>query len=210
VAKKALRAKTGGAVAKEQAPRSKGASDASALAVGARLKAVRERVGISQRELAKRSGVTNATISLIEQESHAPSLASLHRILSAIPITMAEFFALPASRQNALFYEHDDLTVVTRGSADLRVLGSERRDKKLQLFFERYAPGANTGDELIVHSGETAAVVVQGSVELEVNGQRRRINAGGGFHLFGKQPYRLFNVGRQTAVVVCACTPPLI
>ena len=180
---------------------------AVALAVGARLKSVREQAGLSQRELARRAGVTNVTISLIEQESHAPSLASLHRILTAIPISMAEFFALPVSKQDVLFYDHDDLAVVMRGGADLRVLGAERRDKKLQLFFERYAPGASTGEEAIVHDGETAAVVVQGSVELEVNGQRRRINSGGGFQLLGKQPYRLTNVGRQTAIVVCACTP---
>jgi len=200
VAKKALQAKRG--------PKTE--SDTSALAVGARLRSVREQAGMSQRELAKRAGVTNATISLIEQDSHAPSLASLHRILNAIPISMAEFFALPVSRQNALYYAKEDLAVVTRGGADLRVLGSERRDKKLQLFYERYAPGADTGEEMIVHNGETAAVIIQGSVELEVNGQRHRINAGGGFQLFGKQPYRLFNVGRQTAIVVCACNPPLI
>jgi len=183
---------------------------ASGLDVGSHLRAIRQLHGLSQRELAKRAGVTNATISLIEQDSHAPSLASLHRILNAIPISMAEFFALPMSRQNALYYEKDELTVVSRGGADLRVLGSERRDKKLQVFFERYAPGADTGEEMIVHNGETAAVIVQGTVEVEVNGQRHRITAGGGFQLFGKQPYRLFNVGRQTAIVVCACTPPLI
>ena len=185
----------------------KAENHAVALAVGARLKAVREQAGLSQRELARRAGVTNVTISLIEQESHAPSLASLHRILTAIPISMAEFFALPVSKQDVLFYNYDDLAVVMRGGADLRVLGAERRDKKLQLFFERYAPGASTGEEAIVHAGETAAVVVQGSVELEVSGQRRRINSGGGFQLLGKQPYRLTNVGRQTAIVVCACTP---
>jgi transcriptional regulator with XRE-family HTH domain len=200
VAKKALQAK--------RAPKTE--SDTSALAVGARLRSVREQAGMSQRELAKRAGVTNATISLIEQDSHAPSLASLHRILNAIPISMAEFFALPVSRQNALYYAKEDLAVVTRGGADLRVLGSERRDKKLQLFYERYAPGADTGEEMIVHNGETAAVIIQGTVELEVNGQRHRINAGGGFQLFTKQPYRLFNTGKQTAIVVCACTPPLI
>ncbi|MEZ5832004.1 MAG: helix-turn-helix domain-containing protein [Dongiaceae bacterium] len=187
----------------------KAENHAIALAVGARLKAVREQAGLSQRELARRAGVTNVTVSLIEQESHAPSLASLHRILTAIPISMAEFFALPVTKQDILFYDHDDLAVVTRGSADLRVLGAERRDKRLQLFFERYAPGASTGEDPIVHDGETAAVVVQGSVELEVGGQRRRVNSGGGFQLLGKQPYRLTNVGRQTAIVVCACTPSL-
>lgn len=178
--------------------------------MGARLRQVRERAGLSQRELAKRAGVANATISLIEQQNHAPSLASVHRILSARPISMAEFFALPATQQNVLFYDKVDLVPVTRGAASLQVLGSERRDKRLQLFFERYAPGAGTGKEWIVHDGETAAVVVQGAVRLEVNGQSRRIGAGGGFQLLGKQPYRLTNIGSSIAIVVCACTPPMI
>jgi transcriptional regulator with XRE-family HTH domain len=205
--KKSARQSTG---AVRTAKVKKSENHAVALGVGARLKVVREQAGLSQRELARRAGVTNVTISLIEQESHAPSLASLHRILTAIPISMAEFFALPTSKQDVLFYDYADLAVVVRGGADLRVLGAERRDKKLQLFFERYAPGASTGESAIVHDGETAAVVVEGSVELEVGGQRRRIDAGGGFQLLGKQPYRLTNVGRRTAVVVCACTPSLV
>lgn len=180
------------------------------LAVGERLRKVREGAGFSQRELAQRAGVTNATVSLIEQQNHAPSLASLHRLLSAIPISIADFFALPTTRQNILFYDKADLTAVTRGAADLQVLGSERRDKKLQLFFERYAPGAGTGEELLSHDGETAAVVVQGLVEIEVGSQRRRIAAGGGFQFIGKQRYRLTNIGPSTAIVVCACTPPMI
>jgi len=188
----------------------KSESQASALAVGARLRSVRELAGLSQRELAKRAGVTNATVSLIEQESHAPSLASLHRILNAIPISMAEFFALPTSRENVLFYNKDELTSVTRGATQLNVLGAERRDKKLQLFFERYSPGASTGDELISHEGETAAVVVQGTIEVEVDGKTHHIESGGGFQLLGKHPYRLRNVGRTTAIVVCACTPAMI
>lgn len=184
--------------------------EASALAVGARLRSVRDGAGLSQRELAKRAGVTNATISLIEQEKHAPSLASLHRLLNAIPISMADFFALPVAQQNVLFYDNADLATVTRGAAELQVLGSERRDKRLQLFFERYAPGSSTGEEMIVHDGETAAVIVEGTVELEVDQVRRRIKAGGGFQLIGKQPYRLTNVGRSVAIVVCACTPPMM
>ena len=210
MAKKSAETKPAAKTARKLLRAAKSERQASALAVGARLRSVRELAGMSQRELAKRAGVTNATISLIEQESHAPSLASLHRILNAIPISMAEFFALPASKENVLFYDKDTLASVTRGAAQLSVLGSERRDKKLQLFFERYAPGASTGDELITHDGETAAVIVQGTVELEVDGKVRRIEAGGGFQLLGKHPYRLRNVGRTVAIVVCACTPAMI
>lgn len=193
--------------AKAQARSRKEAAD---LDVGARLRAVRDRAGLSQRELAKKAGVTHSTISLIEQEAHAPSLASLHRILSAIPISIADFFALPTSQQNVLFNDADDLAVVTRGEADLRVLAAERRDKSLQMFIERYQPGAGTGDEPIAHEGETAAVVLRGMIEVRVGDTIRVLRRGGGYHIIGKQPYMLRNVGKIVAVVACACTPPMI
>ena len=62
--------------------------------VGERLRFVRARNKISQRELAKRSGVTNSTISLIESNQMNPSVGALKRILDGIPMGMAEFFAL--------------------------------------------------------------------------------------------------------------------
>ena len=40
--------------------------------IGARLRFVRTRQKLSQRELAKRSGVTNSTISLIESKTDDP------------------------------------------------------------------------------------------------------------------------------------------
>ena len=190
--------------------RAKSRKEAADLDVGARLRAVRERAGLSQRELAKKAGVTHSTISLVEQEAHAPSLASLHRILSAIPISIADFFALPSSQQNVLFNDAADLAVVTRGEADLRVLAAERRDKTLQMFIERYQPGAGTGDEAISHDGETAAVVLRGTIEVRVGDTIRVLRRGGGYHIIGKQPYMLRNVGKIVAVVACACTPPMI
>lgn len=189
-------------------PRAK--SDATDLAVGARLKVVREQAGFSQRELAKRAGVTNSTVSLIEADSHAPSLASLHRILTAIPISIADFFALPVSKQNVMVYEAQDMAVVSRGKVDMRVLGGERRDKKLQMFVEHYSPGTDTGKVAIKHDGETAACILEGTVELQTEEGVSRIEAGGGFQIFGAQPYRLKNVGKTVAVVACAVTPPMI
>lgn len=180
------------------------------LQIGRRVRMVRESVGLSQRELARRAGITNATISLIEQDSHAPSVTSLHRILSAIPMSLADFFALPVYRKNVLFYQPNELTVVSRGDADLRVLAAERRDKNLQMFFEHYAPGAGIGPEKISHDGETAAIVIQGVIEITTAAGVERIEAGGGYQVFGNEPYSLRNVGETEAVVVCAVTPPML
>lgn len=65
---------------------------AQTTSVATRLKLIREIFGISQRELAKRAGVTNSSISMIELGQVSPSIQSLERILSVVPIGLSDFF----------------------------------------------------------------------------------------------------------------------
>lgn len=183
-------------------------SEASELQIGTRLQIVREQNGLSQRELAKKAGVTAATISLIEQEAHAPSLASLHKILCAISLEMAEFFSLPTTRKNVLVYNPSELSTVAEGPVELLVMGNERLNKSLQMYLEHYDVGASTGKEPLAHDGETAVIVVAGEICLDVDGERHTVVEGGGFHLFGKSPFVITNSGKMRATIVCAVTPP--
>ena len=49
--------------------------------IGQRLRQLRLRMGLSQRELGRRAGVSNATISMIEANSVSPSVSALKQIL---------------------------------------------------------------------------------------------------------------------------------
>ena len=69
------------------------------LDTGRRLKAVREAHGWSQRELAKRAGITNSAISMVEQGQVSPSVQSLARILAAFPMDLAEFLRVTGLRR---------------------------------------------------------------------------------------------------------------
>src|ERR1700736_6778719 len=83
--------------------------------VGNRLRYVRTRHKLSQRELAKRSGVTNSTISLIESNQTNPSVGALKRILDGIPIGLAEFFAIEPEISKQAFYQAEELVEIGRG-----------------------------------------------------------------------------------------------
>jgi transcriptional regulator with XRE-family HTH domain len=75
--------------------------------VGARLRMVRDKFGLSQRELAKRAGVTNGTISLIEQNRVSPSISSLKKVLEGLPMSLADFFTFDAeTAAQQVFYRH--------------------------------------------------------------------------------------------------------
>ena len=75
------------------------------LDVGARLKMVRKKRGLSQRELAKRAGVTNSTISLIEQNRVSPSVSSLKKVLDGVPMSLQAFFVEEIPAQQQVFYK---------------------------------------------------------------------------------------------------------
>src|SRR5215469_11715425 len=77
--------------------------------VGARLRSVRTTFGLSQRELARRAGVTNGLISLIEQNRVSPSVSSLKKVLDGIPMSLAEFFTLDLSAAPQAFFGAEDL-----------------------------------------------------------------------------------------------------
>ncbi len=186
--------------------------------IGSRLKAVRTGKNLSQRELARKSGVTNGLISQIEQNHSSPSVASLKRILDAIPMTLSEFFSLAGPTEKKIFYAADELRElnperVFRQAAgastavSLKQVGAAGAHT-LQMLHERYAPGADTGEELYTHEAEEAGIVVSGEIELTVANQTRTLGPGDAYIFDSTTPHRFRNTGKVECVIVSACTPP--
>lgn len=179
--------------------------------IGHKLKTIRKERGLSQRELAARAGLTNGTISLIEQNRTSPSVASLKSLLDAIPISMAEFFATIEEADAPRFYyrasEFTEISPANDGTPSLRQLGNAQHHA-LQILHETYPPGADTGPEVISHQGEEAGIIVRGSIELTVDGITAILNTGDGYLFDSRLPHRFRNIGTETCEIVSACTPP--
>ncbi|MDR3435541.1 cupin domain-containing protein [Telmatospirillum sp.] len=187
--------------------------------VGARLRAIRVKTGLSQRQLAQRAGVTNGTISLIEQNRTSPSVASLRKVLGGIPMTLAEFFGqddLPPAEQ--IFFRADDLIelasdlpVARKASISFRQVG-DLRGRNLQVLSERYEPGADTGTgkNMLQHDSEEGGVIIEGEIELTVGDQKQILRKGDAYLFDSRIPHRFRNIGDQTCTLVSACTPPYL
>src|SRR6201982_4182865 len=88
--------------------------------VGARLRALRLMHGLSQRELAKRAGVSNAIISLIEQNRSSPSVGSLKKGLDGLPISLADFFGMELTPRPQIFFAAAELAEIAGGGISHR------------------------------------------------------------------------------------------
>ncbi len=178
------------------------------LDVGAHLRAVRTIYGLSQRELAKRAGVTNGLISLIEQNRVSPSVSSLKKVLDGIPMSIAEFFTLDLSASPQVFYRGEELTNLGDAEVALRLVAARRPNRAMSVMHERYAPGADTGAEMLRHEGEEGGVVVSGRIELTVGGETRLLGPGDAYYFTSAIPHRFRNTGTEPCEIVSASTPP--
>ncbi|MEJ2788590.1 MULTISPECIES: cupin domain-containing protein [unclassified Pseudoxanthomonas] len=177
--------------------------------IGARLQLVRKSKSLSQRELAKRVGVTNSTISLIEQNKVSPSVSSLKKVLDGIPISLADFFTLDLEKglPDSPFYVADELPDVGSNGIHYFLIGQHRPQRQMCILREVMPPGSDTGDSMLAHDGEEGGVVIAGEVEVTVGDQVRVLKAGEGYYFESRTPHRFRNVGEEDAVIVSANTP---
>lgn len=176
--------------------------------VGARLRTVRTRLGITQRALARRAGVPSSTVSLIEGGRTNPSVGSLKRLLDAAGLSLGEFFSFELVSEAQVFFRADELAEISSGKVSYRQVGAGKGVSTLQILHETYQPGADSGRVMLTHEGEEGGIVIEGRLEVTVGDQTRMLKAGEAYLFKSTTPHRFRNVGEGRCIVVSACTPP--
>lgn len=185
--------------------------------IGNRLRSLRESHKLSQRQLARRAGVTNGQISMIEQNKISPSVSSLKKILDGFPMSLSDFFAEGESTAARTFFRADDLVEIgTRA-----IHGPDATETKLSLLRvggpgagnlmmlkETYRPGADTGKRLYSHEAEEAGIVVSGRIEVTVGDEVAVLGPGDAYIFNSRRPHRFRNTGKEVCILISACTPP--
>lgn len=181
------------------------------LDTGKRLKAMREAHGFSQRELAKRAGITNSTISMIEQGQVSPSVQSLARILNAFPMTLAEFFAVDDHSITPVFFSREDLAATQIKSPQgywIQQLAQSIPQRQLDMKIIQL-PG-QTGTELqFLPFYDLCGLVLSGIPELMMGSEFIKLQSGDGFYIQRGKFYRVKNPSEMSAqLVVCSVFNP--
>lgn len=176
--------------------------------VGPRLRYIRIQHGLSQRQLAKRAGVTNSTISLIEADQTNPSVGALKRILDGIPIGLAEFFAMEPEQPKQAFHRANELVEIGKGPISYLQVGNNLFGRALQILKVRYEPGADSGRIPLTHDGEEGAIIISGRMEVTVDDDRRVLGPGDAYYFESRRPHRFRCAGSEPCELISACTPP--
>lgn len=174
--------------------------------VGAEIKTLRLRLGYSQRELARRSGLTHATISMIENGRIDPSLGTLRRLLTSCHVKMSDFFRSLEETKNV--FREQEIATVSSGGVHMRYITPRNPECVLEITQELYDPGADTGEERLEHEGQEGGLVIRGTFELTLADQIYVLNAGDSYYFSSSTPHRFKNIGEEPGELVNAASPP--
>ncbi len=170
-------------------------------AIGARVKALREGMGLSLRDLAERSGVGAATLSQVERGESSPTLTVAARIADGLELTLSQLLRLE---------EGGNVVVVRSGSGrrssrpghEIEELTPPLPGQRADVSRHRLDPGRSTGGEAdppIHEPGSRETVVVlSGAIELSVDGERHPLAAGDSATFDADLPHNLHNPGSTT------------
>lgn len=179
------------------------------LEVATRLKYIRKKHGLSQRELAKRAGVTNGTISLIEQNRVSPSVGSLKKLLECIPMSLAAFFTFELEEDRRVVSRREEMPNLGNDAIAFYLAGSGVTDRNMCIMREVYQPQADTGVEWLQHIGHEGGVVMSGRIELTVDGATWMLDPGDSYYFESRLPHRFRNPSNdQVCEIVSSNSPP--
>ena len=177
--------------------------------VGARLKHLRLVKNISQRELAKRAGVTNSTISMIEKNSVSPSISSLQKVLNGIPVSIVEFFSegFPEEESRQVVYKQEELMDIGAGDIAMNLVGKSYPRRQMTFLLETYPANSDTGTEMLQNDSEEAGYVLEGKIELTVGNDIYILHKDESYYFDNNKPHRFRNIFDKTCKIVSATTP---
>ena len=175
----------------------------SDVSVGERLKHIRQRHGLSQRELARRANMTNGSLSNIEQCKVSPSVASLEKILSAFPMSLQEFFADRLDLAPSVF-RLKDMVHIEKDNTEFHIMPlHDSGHESVYIARQIYHPGAKIKSEWMVHNGFVGGVVIDGALELNLEGVNYHLLEGEGFYFALSRSHVFTNASPKACTVVC-------
>jgi mannose-6-phosphate isomerase-like protein (cupin superfamily) len=130
------------------------------------------------------------------------------KVLDGLPMSLAEFFTHDLNTPPQAFFAAGELLELGNPQVSLRLVAARRPGRQLTVLHERYAVGASTGEDMLVHRGEEAGIVVRGCIELSVGTEKRVLGPGEAYYFVSRQPHSFRNVGREVCEIVSASTPP--
>lgn len=170
--------------------------------LGGRVKQIRHRQSMSQKELAVLVGVTPSTISQIESGTIYPSLPALFKIAQVLNVPVASFFQNTFAAVGQVVFSGGGTRINLADLPKQDVIGYRLSPADFEADAEPYIVEIPVGKKLpahfFMHKGQEMGYVLEGSVELKIGNRAFKAGPGDTIYLTRELPTQWKNTGDAT------------
>jgi len=175
------------------------------VAVGPRVRALREAGGMSLRDLAERSGVSAPMLSQVERGETSPTLQVAARIAAGLQLRLSQLLRLDEAGSVSIV-RREERRAGGAGGHRYEVLTPPLPGQRAEVSRHTLGSGAATGgpgDPPMHEPGaRETAIVERGSLELLIDGARHGLGAGDCVTFDADLPHHFENRGEEEAVLL--------
>jgi transcriptional regulator with XRE-family HTH domain len=175
--------------------------------VGIRLRELRLGRCLPLKSLAKLSGLSINTLSLIENNRTSPSVSTLQQLAKALEIPISAFFEVELTPKQVVYtsrYKRGD------GQAEnirLENLGKGLARNAVQPFVVTLEPGAGSGEQMIVHTGHEFVFVLRGRIMYVIDEKPYLLDQSDSLVFESHLPHRWKNVSESESQIILVLYP---
>lgn len=173
--------------------------------IGARLRDLRLKNGLTQEELADRAELTKGYISQLENDLTSPSIATLTDILTLLGSSLGKFFA--DYDEGRLVFTPEDYFEKDYGDEKVLWIVPTAQKNEMEPVLLELSAGAST-DVDIPHEGEEFGYVLEGEVEITVGERKAVAKKGDSFYFSSDKQHSIKNVFNGTSKLLWVSCPP--
>lgn len=180
--------------------------------VGGRLRLARRLRGLKMRELADTVGCSESLLSKYENGKATPSLPMLHKLARELGFNIGWMFEESTGEPGVVFRAGQRPVIALDPLRQGEGITLERvvpydPNHLIQCNIHHIAAGGRS-DAPISHDGEEVGYVIDGVIDLKVDGRVYRLSAGDAFTFKSSLPHAYMNPSDREASIFWVNTPP--
>jgi DNA-binding transcriptional MerR regulator/mannose-6-phosphate isomerase-like protein (cupin superfamily) len=178
--------------------------DGGARAIGVRLRQLRNNRKLSLAKVAKAAGISVGFLSALERSHMSASVSTLRKLARFYKTNILGFFD-PA--ESSLRLVSADKRKVLEAGPGVRMELLAWGNTVMEPHLFRIAPNSGSG-ESYTHEGEEFLYILQGELQISLEGEEYRLQPGDSFYFESTTPHHWTNPGRGETWVLWVNTPP--
>jgi transcriptional regulator with XRE-family HTH domain/KaiC/GvpD/RAD55 family RecA-like ATPase len=182
--------------------------------LGDKIRTLRKKLGMTQKELAEQVGLTPSFISQLEKNLISPSLDSLLKLsekLNTQPIYfLTDGESGPLQKMVIKPTERQDIHLPELKSNGLKIqlLVSDVLNRRMEPYLLVMKEGTVIDGHFYSHKGDEFAYVMEGELEVEIQDEKHLLRQGDSLYIGSTFPSKWVNIGRGEAVLLWVLSPP--